>query len=271
MSTAAIITFVGILIFVAHLFEKVFEKTKIPDVLFLILLGVFIGPILKILDVNDFGIVGPIFTTVALVVILFQGGTKFKLTTLKKSFGGGFGLSFVSFFLTALTTFLVTLVFTDLDLISSLAMGTIVGGTSSVIVIPLVRQLKMKEETQMILSLESALSDVFVIVVALALFDAYVLGDFNIAFIGGSFISTFLMAAFIGLVAGVLWSILLNKVRQIEDSIFTTPAFVLVVYGLAELLGYSGAIAALSFGITLGNGEALKLPLMSKYTPLNPL
>ena len=41
--------------------------------------------------------------------------------------------------------------------------------------------------------------------------------------------------------------------------------------GLSELLGYSGAIAALSFGITLGNVQALKLPLISKYTPLNPL
>src|SRR4030042_2054551 len=66
-----------------------------------------------------------------------------------------------------------------------------------------------------------------------------------------------LMLIFIGFLSGFLWSILLNKFRTIQNSIFTTPAFVFVVFGIAESMGYSGYIAALAFGITLGNIELL--------------
>lgn len=271
MQTAAIIVFVGLLVFVAHLFEKIFEETKIPDVLLLILLGVLIGPILNIVNVRDFGLIGPIFVTVALVVILFQGGTKLRLKTLAESAGGSVGLTLSSFILASSVVAFITYFVTDFDIVRSLMLGSFVGGVSSAIVIPLVSQLEMKEDSRTILKLESAFSDVLAIVVGLALLDAFLLGQFDFLFVSERIFSSFFFAFLLGGAAGIIWSILLEKVRHIEDSIFTTPAFVFVVYGLVELLGFSGAIAALSFGITLGNVQALKLPLISRYTPLKPV
>ena len=43
---ASVIAFVGILIFMAHLFTGIFSRTKIPDVLLLIIIGIGIGPVL---------------------------------------------------------------------------------------------------------------------------------------------------------------------------------------------------------------------------------
>lgn len=269
--TAAIIVFVGLLVFVAHLFEKIFEETKIPDVFLLIILGVLMGPVFNFIDVSSFGLAGPLFITLALVVILFQGGTKLRLESLGKSAGGAAGLTFVSFILTSLSAAAISYFLTDLDIVRAGMFGAIVGGTSSAIVIPLVRQLEMREESSTLMQLESALSDVLAIVVSLAFLDAYLLGEFNFAFVIERILTSFLVAALMGFAAGIIWSILLDKVRHIKDSIFTTPAFVFVIFGLVELFGFSGAIASLAFGITLGNVQALKLPLISRYTPLKAL
>ncbi len=39
------------------------------------------------------------------------------------------------------------------------------------------------------------------------------------------------------------------------------------MFGVSELLGYSGPVAALAFGATLGNIELFRLPLLKRYVP----
>jgi potassium/hydrogen antiporter len=53
---------------------------------------------------------------------------------------------------------------------------------------------------------------------------------------------------------------LLPTMRSVRNSIFCTPAFVCIVFGFAELLGYSGPLASLAFGTVLGNIEQIKVP-----------
>ena len=74
MNIAIVIAFIGIMVFLSHILAEVFSRTKIPDVLSLFLLGVFIGPVLNLVMPSDFGAVGPIFTTVTLIVMLFESG-----------------------------------------------------------------------------------------------------------------------------------------------------------------------------------------------------
>jgi NhaP-type Na+/H+ or K+/H+ antiporter len=66
----------------------------------------------------------------------------------------------------------------------------------------------------------------------------------------------------------LLWSLALNRIHGLQNSIFTTPAFVLVVFGLTELMGYSGAIASLALGITLGNTHRIPAGLL-RVVPLH--
>ena len=74
---------IGIIIFAAHLFTAMFKKTKIPDVLLLILIGILIGPkFLEILKPQDFGFAGPILSSIALILMLFEGGNHLSLSNL---------------------------------------------------------------------------------------------------------------------------------------------------------------------------------------------
>jgi NhaP-type Na+/H+ or K+/H+ antiporter len=42
-----------------------------------------------------------------------------------------------------------------------------------------------------------------------------------------------------------------------KNSIFLTPSFVFIIYGISEILGFSGPVAVLIFGITIGNADML--------------
>ena len=87
MEIPFIIIFLGLLIIAAHLFNFLFQFIKLPTALLLILIGIIIGPVLGIVNTGYFGKVGPVFTTLTLVVILFNSGVNLKLSELGSVFG----------------------------------------------------------------------------------------------------------------------------------------------------------------------------------------
>ena len=79
---AVTILAIGLLVFAGHFLTGLFERTKIPDVLILMLAGIVLGPVLHVVTPEDFGQVGPVFTTLALIVILFEGGIHLSMREL---------------------------------------------------------------------------------------------------------------------------------------------------------------------------------------------
>ncbi|MFC2066334.1 cation:proton antiporter [Chloroflexota bacterium] len=269
--TASIIAFVGILVFLAHLFTGIFSRIKIPDVLFLIIIGICIGPVLKLASPAIFGVVGPIFTIITLIIILFEGGITLKLKTLRSAFGGAMTLALLTFFSTFGIVAGFALWLTDLELLPAFILGAIVASTSEAVIIPLVRQLRVKEDTQTLLSVESSINDVLSIVITVTLVEAYGIGKFEVASVSGDLIASFLVAIIFGVVGAFIWAILLNRIHVIKNAMFTTPAFVFVIFGIVETLGFSGAIAALSFGVTLGNIESIDISVFKPSSAKEPV
>jgi potassium/hydrogen antiporter len=262
MNIAVTVVSVGVLVFLAHVFAEIFSRKKIPDVLLLIVVGLIVGPLMNIISIDDFGMIGPVFTTITLVTILFEGGTELKFDALKNSLKGTSLLTNLNFFITMIVVGLIGWLAFDLPVLVSLMLGSIVGGTSSAVVIPLVRQLEMGKNSRTVLILESAFSDVLCIVFALAFMEAIELGQLNIGLMIGNVFASFILATLIGLSGAFFWSMVLHKIRNINNSIFTTPAFVFIIFGISELLGYSGAISALAFGIGLANMDSLASPII---------
>ena len=150
-------------------------------------------------------------------------------------------------------------------------LGVIVGSTSPAVIVPLVRQLRFANGARTVLILESAVSDVLSIVATIAFLETLHRGGFHLGVVTGAILASFTLATAIGAATAFLWSVLLNRLRTLQNSIFTTPAFVFVVFGVVELLGYSGYIAALAFGVTLGNIERFNLPFLRRFIPEEPI
>ncbi len=272
---AATILIIGLMVFFAHFLSLQFGKTHIPDVLVLMLVGIIVGPLLGFVTPEDFGKMGSLIATIALVVILFESGTSLDLDVLGKSVATTGILSLVCFAVTTAIVAAVGMTVMGLGVLPAFLMGVTLGGTSSAVVIPMVNALRLSEKPSTVLVLESALTDVLCIVGVFALLQIYTQGGVQPGRLVGGVLSALIFAAVIGMLGGIGWLLVLGKVRDFPNTISSTLAYVFIVYGITELLGFSGAIAALTLGISLTNYEKFGLrhiqQLDRKIEPLNEI
>ena len=265
------IAIIGLLIFTAHLFSEIFSRKRIPDVLFLIIIGLLIGPVFHWISPESLGNAGSLFSGITLVTILFESGTQLRFSALKDSFRGALRLTALNFILSAVAIWLVGWLILDLDPIVSMILGCMLGGTASAVVIPIVRQMHMSEKPAIMLILEAAIGNVFSIVLALALMQAIKSRHVEFGAILGDIFSSFILATVMGLLGAIFWALILDQVRNIKYSILTTPAFVFIIYGVNEWMGFSGAIAALAFGIGMANIDGIYNAWLKKFIKKVPV
>ncbi len=271
MSTTILV--IGLIIFLSHFLSLQFRKTSIPDVLILTFVGILIGPIFGLVSPSDFGKLGSLIATIALVVILFEGGTSLKLNVLGKSLGTTGVLAISCFVLTTIIVSTIGYFLLNLSILPATLLGFTLGSTSSAVVIPLVNALRLSEKPATVLVLESAMTDVLSIVGVFALLQIHSQGDIEPGKLIGSVLAALVFAAVIGVAGGIGWLLVLGKVRDFPNTISSTLAYAFILYGLTEFLGYSGAIASLALGVTLTNFEKFGLNLKTngekKLVPLN--
>ena len=262
ISVSLIILAIGALVFAAHFFAWLFSFTAIPDVLLLMLVGLVIG---VWVSPDFFGQFGDVVLIITLVVMLFESGTKLQASVLRNALSGTTRLVLASFILSVLGIGALVWLVTSLPLMVSLMVGAMLGGTSSAVVIPLLDRLQVASTSRALLILESAFSDVLAIVVTIALLGVVTTGNVSFAGVTILTIISFVYAGLFGIVSGFIWSLLLDQVRHIRNSMFVTLAFVFILYGVVEAIGFPGPIAALVFGIMLGNSGPLKQRLSAAH------
>lgn len=265
MQTALALLVVGLLVFLAHLFTGIFARTRVPDVLWLFGIGVALGPVLHVVEPESFGDVGPVFTTIALVFILFEGGTDLHLDALKAAWRDTVSLTTLNFVASAAATATVLYLHTDLGAMLSVATGAIVGSTSTAVIASLAKRLAMQAPAAAVALMESAVGDVFTLVIPIALLEAQQTAKMDPGGVSVQLVVSFVVAVALGAGGAFTWSLLLRRVRTLQNGMCTTPAFLFFLYGLVEMLGGSGPVAALAFGIVLGNAALLTPAVLVPY------
>lgn len=250
---AEIVLVIGLLVFLAHFFTALFRRTRVPDVLLLLLLGVLLGPVAGWVKPSDFGQTGGVVSMFALIVILFESGIDLRPQVILRTWRPTLGLTLLTFAVTIGCAYLAGVHLLGLTPMLAWILGATVGGTSAAVVIALVKSLKMADPGGTVLIMESALGDVLCIVILLGLVEAAALGSLHAGKMIGSIFASLVCAGIIGMIGGFVWLAVLNTVRQFPNSTFTTLAFLFILFGVSDMLGFSGAIAALAFGATLTN------------------
>ena len=246
----------GVIIFIGYFGDLLFKKYRIPDILILILVGALIGPLFHLLSVGEIsGAISSIFVALALVMILFDGGLNLNFKKVIREspkaatlavLGATFSIIFVSIFAKYVM---------HLDWIYAILFGSIVAGSSSSIIIPIVSRLKLPQRIRTLLSLESAFTDVFVVILGISILQLIVTSNYNAIYIGAKQITAaFSVGAMFGILFGLLWIRVMRKIEKSQYAEIITLGFLLLIYALTEFLGGSGAMFALFFGLVLGNG-----------------
>jgi potassium/hydrogen antiporter len=101
MSAALVLGLVGGLLVVAFLANRVFGLTRIPDVLVLMMLGVLLGPVLGLVQAASLAKTTNLMGTLAIILVLFEGGLELNLRDTLKHFPGSFLLATLAYIFSA--------------------------------------------------------------------------------------------------------------------------------------------------------------------------
>lgn len=246
----------GIIILAGFFGNIFFEKTKIPDVIVLLAIGIVLGPVSGLVSPESLQHLAEYVGSLALLVILFEGGMDLKLDKLLSEFGSAALLMLLSFILTTLgiTAYLHYILGWEFN--QGLLLGSILGCTSAAIVIPIINRLNVSDEIKITLSVESALSDVMAVVLTVALIDAIQIGQKDPAAPFKAVVASFSTAIVLGWLVGLVWMKVLDLMRGKKLAYMLTLGAIMITFGSVGVLGGSGSIAVLMIGLVLGNSDS---------------
>lgn len=260
MSPNLILALVGGVIIAGFIGDLIFKVTKIPSVVKLMGLGILIGPVLNILDAEQLDQMrkaAPLVGKIALLIILFAGGLGLNLKTVISQLGNAVLLAVIAFGITFGISFPVAMYVMGLSSIPAIILATLISGIASSIAIPVVTKLSVSDSIKTLLSIESALSNLFILVIVVIVCDLSVDGaNQSIWGIGGTFLLKIFVSVASAVLAGVLWARLIGAMQE-GLSYMLTLGFIFLLNFLVDEMGGSGAISILFFAIILANVQPI--------------
>jgi cell volume regulation protein A len=257
LESGAFLTLLGGLVVLAFLAEEAFERLRLPPVLVLMACGLILGPATGLLPAQRFAEVAPHFGAIAFLLILFEGGLDLELQAVVSRLRAGVTLGVVGFAVSLVLAAAVGWV-GQLGVTRALALGLVLAPVSGAIVIPIAGKLGLRDEARTTVVLEAALADVLG-VLGMALLVRIITGGGLVGLVALGSVLAAVFSVVAGLVGGLVWPRALRWLGERRFVDVLSFGVALALWGFAELIGASGALAVLVFGLTLANeGSLLK-------------
>src|ERR1700745_333457 len=227
-----------------------------PLLLVFLLIGMFAGDSgpgqIRVDDVRTTYLVG----SVALALILFDGGLKTRFQSIRTVLAPSMVLATVGVVLTALITAPVARYVLDMNWTEALLVGAVVASTDAAAVFLLVHTqgLRLRPRVGATLEAESGTNDPFAIFLTLMLVEFISIGQSSAAHVAMEFAQEAVLGTIVGVVGGRMVVIALNKValpQGLHAPFVATAA--LVVFGVAQIAHASGFLAVYLAGIIIGH------------------
>jgi cell volume regulation protein A len=257
MSVSTAFAVIGGVILIGFFANLLFRVTKIPSVLLLIGIGVILGPVTGWISTASLIDIAPFFGTIALLIILFEGGLELDIQSVISQAPKAAILAVLVFIFSAGFVFGLAFFVLQMSLMASMLTAAIFSASSPAICLPVVSGLSIRKEIRTILKLESALGDVLLIVSVLLVLDFQVAGHQSSSGMISRFLMSFIVAFVIASIAGATWSRLIGWMRGEPLAYMLTLGFVFLLYFTVEELGGNAAIAVLMFGFMLENMQVV--------------
>lgn len=253
MSIPFLFALLGGLLVLAVVANRLFRRTRVPDVIVLMAVGVLVGPIFGWVNPAQFQPVTHAFGTLAVILILFEAGLELDLRDTLAHFPGGLLLAVLAYFLSVGLIAAVLGASLNLSPRLSLLAGAALACTSSSITLPILQQIEVTKPAQITLLLEASLSDALaVLTVGILLHPAGGLGGW-MSSLAYRFTFHVAVSVLLAVLVAVVWSFLLPKLSEQRFWQVLTFAVVLLLYAGAERVEANGLICVLAFGLAMAN------------------
>ena len=255
-SVSLAILFGAILVLAGILSSLLALRFGAPLLLVFLFVGILAGengPIgIRFDDVRTTYLVG----SVALALILFDGGLRTKFQSVRAVLAPSLVLATLGVLLTAVITAPVAKYALDLTWTQSLLVGAVVASTDAAAVFLLVHAqgLRLRPRVGATLEVESGTNDPFAVFLTLIFVELLSVGQSSSGHIVAIFARELALGLIIGLAGGRLVVLALNRVslpQGLHAPFVTTAA--LVIFGLAQSFHASGFLAVYLAGMIVGN------------------
>jgi potassium/hydrogen antiporter len=257
LDSVSIAVFLGAILVMAGILSSLLAlRFGAPLLLVFLLIGMLAGDSgpgrLQFDDVRTTYLVG----SVALALILFDGGLKTRFQSIRTVLAPSVVLATIGVLLTALITAPVARYVLDLNWTEAALVGAVVASTDAAAVFLLVHTqgLRLRPRVGATLEAESGTNDPFAIFLTLMLVEYISSGETSLAHIALEFARETLLGAVVGVIGGRLVVLALNRValpQGLHAPFVTTAA--LVIFGAAQIGHASGFLAVYLAGIIIGN------------------
>lgn len=254
-----LLTIAGVFL-IGTLGEIVFRKTGIPDVVWLIVVGLILGPITGTLTTARLSAIAPYFAALTLIVILFEGGSRLRIADLGQAALRALVLAVLTFVFAAVALAVLSMGLKQVGLLPTawswrhgFLLGSILGGSSSIVVMPAVAQARVPAKLANLVGLESAFTDAFCVVGAATLISLLVPATAAELDPVSALARSFGTGLAVGVVGGGLWLLALHLLHENEYASPITLAALLILYVIIGKAGGSAALGILAFAVIVGN------------------
>src|ERR1700743_1426965 len=251
----------GLILAIGTLAAFVAQKIGVPDVAMFLLAGIALGPhALGIVDIKASSALSQIIVLFGASYILFDGGAALRLEVLKRVWITIVVIATVGVVITAVITGLAAHYILGLPLIVALLLGTVLASTDPATLIPIFRQIRIRDRVAQTVMSESAFNDAMGAILTFSVLAvATGSGTFSIGHALMDLIGQSLFGILAGLVFGLLAGTLIAHERWAFLAEYAPVVRLVAVIGAyfgASGLHASGFMAVFVFGIVLGNKEA---------------
>ncbi|MFA5826837.1 MAG: sodium:proton antiporter, partial [Gallionellaceae bacterium] len=235
---------------------------RVPDVVVFLLVGMLIGPgMLGFVDIKADSTINQLILIFGSSYILFDGGASIKLKVLKEVWITLVVIATIGVLITAAITGAAAYYFLGVPVMVALLLGATLASTDPATLVPVFKQIKIKERVAQTVMSESAFNDAMGAIVTFTVLGvAMGAGEFSAT---DALIDLLKQASFgivIGGILGYLAAVLIAHEKfnfLAEFAPVVTLMAVIAAYMAADGLHASGFMAVFVFGIMLGNVESL--------------
>lgn len=242
---------------------KVSELIKLPDVILYLIAGIIIGPaVLNIISVESFPIENNLILTFGSAFILYEGGREINLKVLNKVKVSVGLLATLGVVISAgVVGFAASKIF-SLSIMTALLIGAVIASTDPAALIPVFKQVAIKDKIKQTVVSESAFNDAVGAILVSTLLAVITSGSFSLAESGKELLVSVVVGLIVGVAIGLLFSLLISDKKWGVFHSYAPIISVLKValaYEIATKLHGSGYMAVFITGLIAGNKKLFGL------------
>jgi cell volume regulation protein A len=245
---------------------QVAKKIKIPDIALYIIMGIILGPsVFHLISQPSNSAAYQFIIYLGSIMILFDGGRAIDIQVIKKVWITISLLSVIGVLVTAIVVAIAAHFILGISMVYSLLMAAVIASTDPATLIPVFRQVKIRDRVRQTVESESAFNDATGSILTITLL-GMIISHANVSFASG--VGQFVLQAGGGLLIGIIVGfigLLLKSQHRLgyfqEHSQIVGACMAIGAYLIADKIGASGFMATFTAGIISGNPTIFRLEL----------